>query len=168
VTEKAGEGNGAARARQLGLVAAAGSAALLLGALGFQFLGDMPPCKLCIWQRWPHLAAVPIGLLFWRFPRPGLALAGALAAATTAAIGVYHAGVERKWWPGPDTCTAGPVAGMSPDELFEKIMHTPLVRCDEIPWQLLGISMAGWNAILSALLALLWLMAAQAAFRTRG
>lgn len=149
------------------LLATSGSLALLLGALGFQFIGDMPPCKLCIWQRWPHVIAVLIGVLFLLRPRPLLALLGALATLSTAGIGLYHAGVEQKWWPGPDTCTAGPVSGLSADELFEKIMNTPLVRCDEIPWQLFGISMAGWNAIISTLLAILWLAAFRASIKAR-
>ncbi|MHA3916501.1 disulfide bond formation protein B [Halovulum sp. GXIMD14793] len=147
-------------ARTLTLLAAGGSAVLFLGALGFQYLADMAPCKLCIWQRWPHGIAIVLGLLYlvaasWR----PLLIFGALAALTTAGIGVYHAGVEQHWWPGPDTCTSGPVADVSTDELFNQIMAAPLVRCDEIPWSMLGISMAGWNAIASIIFAGLWLVA---------
>ncbi len=152
--------------QKLCLVAAAGSAAILLGALGFQYLGHMPPCKLCLWQRWPHAAAMLIGGLCLFLPRLNLAwlnLAwlGALAALATAAIGAYHAGVEQKWWPGPTSCTGGGIDGLTTDELFEKIMDAPLVRCDEIPWEMMGISMAGWNAILSLVLALIWVRAAR-------
>nr|WP_083950518.1 disulfide bond formation protein B [Roseivivax lentus] len=141
------------------LMAAGGSLALMLGALGFQYIGELPPCKLCYWQRYPHLAAIAIGLVALTLPGRLLPALGALAALTTAGIGAYHAGVEREWWPGPDTCTSGDIGGMSTDDLLNQIMSAPLVRCDEIAWQLMGISMAGWNAILSLILAGLWIAA---------
>lgn len=143
------------------LLAAGGSAALLIAALGFQHLGGLPPCKLCIWQRWPHVAAVVIGLVALAVPGRALPYLGALAALGTAVVGFYHAGVEQHWWPGPDTCTSSPITGMSTDDLLNQIMTAPLVRCDEIPWDLLGISMAGWNAIASLGLAALWIAAAR-------
>ncbi|MCE8546282.1 disulfide bond formation protein B [Ruegeria pomeroyi] len=142
------------------LLAAGGSAALLLAAWGFQYLGGMAPCKLCIWQRYPHGAAALIGAVTlatgWRI----LPWAGALAALTTAGIGLYHAGVEQGWWEGPTTCTSGPIGGLSAEQLMAQIMEAPLVRCDEIPWDLFGISMAGWNGLVSLGLALVWLLAA--------
>ena len=142
------------------LLAAGGSLALLLGAWGVQALG-YPPCKLCLWQRWPHGAAVLIGAVaLWR-PASLLPWLGALAALTTAAIGLYHTGVEQGWWPGPDTCSAGDIGGLTPDQLMEQILTAPLVRCDEIAWQLLGLSMASWNALLSLALALVWVAAAR-------
>ncbi len=151
------------RARALVALAASGSAALLLGALAFQFLGGLAPCKLCIWQRWPHGVAVAVGALVLLIGWRPLILAGALATLTTSAFGLYHAGVEQGWWQGPNTCTSGPIGGLSPDELMDQIMAAPLVRCDEIAWQLAGISMAGWNAIVSAGLVLLWVAAWRAA-----
>ncbi|SDC10236.1 disulfide bond formation protein B [Ruegeria marina] len=142
------------------LLAAGGSAALLLGAWAFQYIGGLAPCKMCIWQRYPHGAAVLIGALAlatgWRL----LPWAGALAALTTSGVGFFHAGVEQGWWEGPTTCTSGPIGGLSAEQLMEQIMNAPLVRCDEIPWQMLGISMAGWNGLISLALALLWLLAA--------
>ncbi len=148
--------------RGLILLAAGGSLALLLGAWGFQALG-YPPCKLCLWQRWPHAAAVLIGAVaLWRHALP-LPWLGALAALTTAVIGFYHAGVEQGWWPGPDTCSAGDIGGLTPDQLMDQILTAPLVRCDEIAWQLLGLSMASWNALLSLGLALVWVAAARRA-----
>lgn len=147
------------------LLAAGGSAALLLGALAFQYLGGLPPCAMCIWQRWPHLAAVLLGGLAFALPGAGVPLLGSAAAATTGGIGVYHTGVERGWWPGPDTCAAGPVAGVSPQDLLAQIMAAPVVRCDEVPWDFLTLSMASWNAILSFGLAALWLLAASRAAR---
>jgi disulfide bond formation protein DsbB len=135
-----------------------GSLALLLGAFGFQALG-YAPCKMCLWQRWPHGAAILIGVVALALPWRPLPLAGALAAATTGAIGIYHTGVERGWWPGPDTCTSGPIGGLSPQDLLDQIMAAPLIRCDEVAWQFLSLSMASWNAIISLALAGLWLMA---------
>lgn len=150
-------------ARSYALVAAAGSAALLLGAFGFQFIGGLAPCELCLWQRWPHAAAILIGLLFlysgWRL----LPWFGALAALTTAAIGVYHTGVEQKWWLGPGTCSGGVSADISPGDLLNQILDAPLVRCDEVAWAFAGISMASWNAILSIALAAIWVAAARRA-----
>lgn len=142
------------------LVAAGGSAALLLGAFAFQHLGGLAPCAMCLWQRWPHAAAVVLGAVGMALPAAGVALAGGLAAATSGAIGVYHTGVERGWWEGPTTCTSGPVGGMSAQDLMAQIMAAPLVRCDEVAWQMLGLSMASWNAVLSFALAALWVSAA--------
>jgi len=143
---------------QLALLAAAGSAALLGGAFIFQFLG-YPPCKMCLWQRWPHAAAIVIGVLFITFKAKGLLWLGALSALTTSAVGLYHAGVEQRWWEGPNTCTSGPIGEQTVDELLASILAAPLVRCDEIAWQLAGISMAGWNAIISLVLAGIWVAA---------
>ena len=140
-------------------LAAGGSAALLLGAYAFQHLGGLPPCKLCIWQRYPHVLAIVIALVALRLPNRLLAALGALAALTTAGIGLFHVGVEQGWWEGPTSCSAGPVGGLSADALLDQIMTAPLVRCDEIAWDMLGISMAGWNALFSLGLVALWLMA---------
>ena len=145
--------------RNLALLAAAGSAALLLGALAFQYIGGLPPCKMCIWQRWPHLVAVLIGAVFLVATYRILALAGAAAATTTGGIGVFHAGVEQGWWDGPDTCTSGSIEGLSASQLLDQIMAAPVVRCDDIAWQMLGVSMAGWNAIISFGLAGVWVLA---------
>ncbi len=150
-------------ARRLIAFAALGSAALLLGAFAFQHLGGLAPCKMCIWQRWPHAAAVVIGILTIVTGRLQLAWLGAMAALTTASIGLYHAGVEQTWWEGPTTCTSSGIGGMSADDLLNQIMNAPLVRCDEIPWQMLGVSMAGWNMLFSAALATVWIMAARRA-----
>ncbi|MCB4454131.1 disulfide bond formation protein B [Leisingera sp. McT4-56] len=146
--------------RLLIVLAAGGSAALLLGALGFQYIGEMAPCKLCYWQRYPHAAAAGIGILALIIPGAVLPYLGALAALATAGVGAYHTGVERGWWEGPTTCTSGPIGGLSPDQLMEQIMAAPLVRCDEVPWEMLSLSMATWNAVASFSLALLWIAAA--------
>lgn len=150
---------------QLILIAAGGSLALLLGALAFQYIGGMPPCKLCIWQRWPHAAAIVVGAIALKIPGRALPLFGAMAALTTAGVGLYHTGVERGWWQGPTTCTSGPIGGLSAEDLMAQIMSAPLVRCDEVPWEMFTLSMASWNAIASFGLVLLWLAAARATAR---
>ena len=145
--------------KNLVVIAMIGSALLLLGAFAFQYIGGLAPCKMCIWQRWPHGAAIVIGLTALALPVALLLLAGALAAALTGAIGVYHMGVERGWWKGPDTCTSGDISNLSSDDLLNQIMSAPLVRCDDVAWQMLSLSMAGWNAVISFGLAVIWLMA---------
>ncbi|MBX3503618.1 MAG: disulfide bond formation protein B [Alphaproteobacteria bacterium] len=134
-----------------------GSGGLLLGALAFQYLGEMPPCVLCYWQRYGHIAALGIAwLALWPMPRVvrlGVLTLAGLALLATAGIAAYHVGVEWKWWPGPDTCTPGRTTlGLSLDELKRRIMGTPMVRCDTAPWSMLGLSMAGWNGVASLLL----------------
>jgi disulfide bond formation protein DsbB len=150
--------------RTLTLIAMLGSAGLLAGAFAFQYIGGLAPCQLCLWQRWPHGAAVLIGLaalaLGWRV----LALLGAVAALTSAAIGAFHVGVEQKWWEGLASCTAGSIKGISTADLLnpDVVVAAP-VRCDAIAWQMLGVSMAGWNVILSLVLMVVWIMAARRA-----
>lgn len=150
--------------RTLILAATLGSAALLAGAFAFQHIGGLAPCPLCLWQRWPHAAAVVIGLVAVLTDWRGLAWLGALAALATAGIGIFHVGVEQLWWEGLAACTAGSIEGISAADLLDPSKDVaPIVRCDEIPWQLLGISMAGWNAILSLILAGIWVKAARTA-----
>jgi len=149
--------------RTLVLIATAGSLALMLGAWGFQYLGDMPPCKLCYWQRYPHYAAIGIGALALLIGGALLPWLGALAAFTTAGIAAYHSGVEQGWWAGPSSCSAGDVSGLSTEDLFDQIMAAPLIRCDEIPWQMFGLSMASWNMVASLALVVIWIMAARRA-----
>jgi disulfide bond formation protein DsbB len=139
--------------------------ALLAGAFGSQYIGGLTPCEMCWWQRYPHMAAVVVAALAFTAPAESqrartLTLLAAAAIAVSGAIGVYHAGVELKIFEGITTCTATAKGG-STEELLRQIVATPLVRCDEVQWSFLGISMAGWNAILSlggaALIALLTL-----------
>lgn len=134
---------------------------MLLGAFAFQHLGGLAPCKMCLWQRWPHAAAVAIGAVALVVPLGVLIWAGAAAVATSGAIGLYHAGVEQGWWEGPSTCTSAPIGNLSAQELLDQIMAAPLARCDEIPWQMAGLSMAGWNAVISIALAVIWVLAAR-------
>ena len=136
------------QARALALIV---PAALLAGALGSQYIGGLYPCEMCYWQRWPHEAAVVIAL--FAFTGRGeltnriLLLLAATAIAVSGGIGVFHAGVEYGWWEGLTKCSTMPGAGGG--NIVEDIMKTPLVRCDVPQWTLFGISLAGYNAIIS-------------------
>ena len=148
-------------ARLLCYVAAAGSAALLLGAFIFQALG-YAPCAMCIWQRYPHVVAIAAGaLVLLGLPFVLSALAGAMSAATTSAIGIFHTGVERDWWEGPSSCTGSGIDLMSVSDLLPGASSEPktLVMCDKVVWEFLTLSMASWNAVFSAGFATLWVCA---------
>jgi disulfide bond formation protein DsbB len=128
--------------------------ALLAGAFGSEYLGGLHPCEMCWWQRYAHMAALVPAALAFTAPAESsrsrtLTLLAALAIAVSGAIGVYHAGVEAKIFEGFTQCTAMATSGMSTADLLKQITHAPLVRCDEVQFRFLGISMAGWNAILS-------------------
>jgi disulfide bond formation protein DsbB len=128
-------------------------AALLIGAFGSQYLGHLYPCKMCWWQRYAHMVAFAIALIAFtgaaRAPRARLfTLLACLAIATSGVIGVYHAGVEAGVFAGFSTCDTLPKAS-STAELLKQITQAPLIRCDQVQFSFLGISMAGWNAILS-------------------
>lgn len=144
------------------LLAAGGSLALMLGALAFQHIGQLPPCKLCIWQRYPHVAAILIGAVALVLPGSLLPILGLVAALATAGVALFHTGVERKWWEGLQSCSAPDISNLSPQELLEAINNAPLVQCDQIPWDMFGLSMANWNMLISLGLAVLWAMAARA------
>ena len=128
--------------------------ALVAGALGSQYIGGLFPCEMCHWQRWPHYAAIALAALaFLVSERPlgRIMLALAIAAIlTSGAIGVFHAGVEYHWWTGITRCSA-PIGGASSADLLAQIMATPTIQCDVPQWTLLGISLAGFNALFSIL-----------------
>lgn len=140
-------------------------AVLLIGAYGSQYLGGLVPCEMCWWQRYPHFGAVVLALLAFALtgaPARILVALAALAIITSGGIGVFHAGVEYHWWEGLTRCAvAAPVGG---GDFLAEIMNTPLVRCDQAQWTLFGISLAGWNAIVSipAGLYILWLLRGRA------
>jgi disulfide bond formation protein DsbB len=124
---------------------------LLGGALASQYLGGLHPCEMCMWQRWPHVAAIflALGAIAMR-TKPhisaGLTAIAALAIALSGGIGVFHAGVEYGWWQGITACSTTAAAGGDP---LKAILDAPLVRCDVAPWSLFGISLAGWNCVFS-------------------
>ncbi|QLC22103.1 disulfide bond formation protein B [Parasphingopyxis sp. CP4] len=124
--------------------------ALLAGALGSEIIGDLYPCEMCHWQRWPHYAAVPLALiaLILRDKRAGTLFLWLAADAIfiSGAIGVFHAGVEYGFWEGITGC-ATMDAGSG--DFMADIMATPIISCDQPQWTLFGISLAGFNAIIS-------------------
>lgn len=151
-------------APHLMILAGLGSVLLLIGAFGFQAAG-YAPCGLCVLQRWPHVFAslCGAGVLLLRHSRriPAIRFLGALGlicALTAAGIAAYHVGVEMRWWSGPNACsgTVRGLATMSAQELMARLNAAPIVRCDEVAWRFLGVSMAGWNAALSLGLAGIW------------
>ncbi len=125
---------------------------LLGGALLSQYGFGLVPCEMCMWQRWPHVGAIGLALVAILLRgSPGASAAftllAALAIAGSGATGAFHAGVEYHWWPGLTTCATGPGAGGG--DILANIMAAPLVRCDVAQWTLGGISLAGYNALLS-------------------
>jgi disulfide bond formation protein DsbB len=145
------------------LAIAAIAAATLAGAWFFQLVLDIIPCPLCLEQRYAYYFAVPLGLVVAlaaasHAPRAvlmaGLALL-AVAALGNAVLGGYHAGVEWGFWAGPTECT-GPIVNLgSAGSLFERLDSVKVVRCDEVQWRFLGLSLAGYNVLISLLMAAL-------------
>jgi disulfide bond formation protein DsbB len=143
------------------LAIAAVAAATLAGAWFFQFVLDIRPCPLCLEQRYAYYLAIPLAALTalaagGNAPR-ALVLAGlallALAALGNAMLGIYHAGVEWGFWQGPTDCT-GPVGNLgSAGTLLERLDTAKVIRCDEVQWRFLGLSLAGYNVLISLLMA---------------
>ncbi len=137
--------------------------ALMAGALGSQYIGGLYPCEMCHWQRWPHYAAILVAALAFATRggmRRTLVIAAALLVAVSGAIGVFHAGVEYGWWPGITGCTSTVSPTGTPEERLAQIMNAPMIRCDVAQWSLGGVSLAGWNAIVSLPAALVALVLA--------
>jgi len=128
--------------------------AVLLSVYGSQYLGGLRPCVLCLYQRWPWwvavgLAAVALGLrgqAKWQMAAVGLA---SLSLLVGAGIAVFHVGVEQHWWQGLASCGGVSDMPMTVEALKAQIMSAPVVRCDEVAWSFLGLSMAGYNALIS-------------------
>lgn len=139
-----------------------GSAGLLLGALYFQYFQGLLPCQLCYWQRYGHFGALAIGVIALAVPNRILLALAALAALSSSVVAIFHSGVERQWWEGLKSCTAPSLEGLSPEEAMEAIMNAPMVPCDQIPWELFGLSMANYNVAASAVIAGLFVMAMRA------
>ncbi|MEG3181513.1 disulfide bond formation protein B [Sphingomonas sp. LT1P40] len=122
--------------------------ALMAGALGSQYFGGLYPCEMCMWQRWPHYAAIAAAALSFvvKPARDTLVWLAVVGIASSGGIGAFHAGVEYGWWEGLTRCATNFASGGS---ALDSIMNAPLIRCDVAPWDFLGISLAGWNAIVS-------------------
>jgi disulfide bond formation protein DsbB len=134
--------------------------AVIATALAFEHLGGYAPCPLCLQQRYAYYAAIPalfVALVLVAAERPASAALlfalVALAFLGNAGLGVYHAGAEWKFWPGPDTCaaTSSPLS-TSAGGLLESLAKTRVIRCDEAAWRFLGLSFAGWNVVMSLLI----------------
>jgi disulfide bond formation protein DsbB len=135
--------------------------ATLAGAWFFQLVLDIRPCPLCLEQRYAYYLAVPLGALIAvaaakDAPRAvlyaGLAILAA-AALGNAWLGTYHAGVEWGFWQGPTDCS-GPVGNLgSAGNLLERLDTVKVIRCDEVQWRFLGLSLAGYNFLISLLMA---------------
>lgn len=145
------------------LIATLGSAGLLAGAFAFEHLGGLAPCILCWYQRYPHILAVLIGLLALRAKGLSPPVLGGLAALTSAGIGFFHVGVEAGWWQGLAQCSVNTLAGVSAEDLLNTdITVGAPAACDKVAWSFFGVSMAGWNVIISTFLASIWARAARA------
>jgi disulfide bond formation protein DsbB len=139
------------------------AALTLAGAWFFQLVLDIRPCPLCLEQRYAYYLAVPLGaLLAWaaaRHARRGVLVAGlailAAAALGNAWLGGYHAGVEWGFWQGPTECS-GPVLDLGKaGSLFDNLDKVKVIRCDEVQWRFLGLSLAGYNVLISLAMATL-------------
>jgi len=145
-------------------VVALGGAATLIGAWIFQYGFGYPPCPLCLEQRIPYYVAIPLAAVVAIVAARGAARGAprwvvtgglavlALAMLIGAALAVYHAGVEWKWWAGPQDCS-GPLDPLGSGNLLRQLQSINIVRCDEAPWRFLGLSLAGYNALISLALA---------------
>jgi disulfide bond formation protein DsbB len=138
----------------------AGSAATILGAWYFQYVLGLSPCELCLEERLPYYIVIPLSLLLViaaivRAPRAFIVV-GFLAIIAvmlcSAALGAYHAGVEWRWWPGPSECS-GPMSDFTTKPLLDQLRTMRIVRCDEAAWRFLGLSLAGYNVLISLALA---------------
>lgn len=142
------------------------SAAVIVAALGFEHLGGYAPCPLCLLQRYAYYAAIPLLFvamaLSTEMPRVAgfIFFAVALAFLANAGLGVYHAGVEWKFWPGPETCATPQTLPTSPADLLRGLSESRVVRCDEAAWTFAGLSMAGWNVVASLVIFALSIKAA--------
>jgi len=138
--------------RRVALVLAVCAAAILIGALGFQYLGGLPPCPLCLWQRYALIMAMVLALgsalAMDNTARVLLALAG-VAFVASAGIGGFQVGVEQGWWQGTQACTGGQPTAGTLDQLMAQVQGKPPARCDEVAWSLFGISLAGYNFFIS-------------------
>ena len=129
-------------------------AGLLGGALVSQYVFGLYPCEMCYWQRWPHWAALAFAALAFGLSKRSAGLGktcvwlATIAIFISGAIGAFHAGVEYGWWEGLTDCAVS-VQGGSTQDVMNSIMSTPLVRCDAPQWTLWGISLAGFNFLIS-------------------
>jgi len=160
-------------AYRLGALVLFVAASVIFAALAFQYVGGYVPCPLCQQQRYAYYVGIPmlfLALVLIAAEREkaaaGLFLLVAVAFLANAGLGVYHAGAEWKLWLGPTSCaTASAPLSTSTGDLLKKLESVRVIRCDEAPWRLLGLSFAGWNVVASLVLAAGATVAAIKAFR---
>ena len=139
--------------------------AVIGSALASQYLGGLEPCKLCYWQRNPYYIGIPVILLAFFLFNTSVSLRKILLLIITViflagvGLGIYHVGVEQGWWLGPASCSSAASLGETLEQQIENLLNKPRIDCGEPAFVLLGISMAGYNAICSLLLAALSLRA---------
>jgi disulfide bond formation protein DsbB len=154
------------------LVIAGAGAATIAGAWFFELVLKLKPCPLCLEQRVPYYIASPLALIVafaaWRRAPRAVVIGGLVALALlmlwSAYLGVFHAGVEWKLWAGPTECS-GPVDLGPPSDFIKRLQNANVVRCDEAAWRFLGLSLAGYNALIAAALAAVALCGAAATRR---
>ena len=156
------------------LIVALAGAATIAGAWFFELVLRLKPCPLCLEQRWPYYIGIPLALIValaaWRNAPRKIVTAGLAALALVmlwgAYLGVYHAGIEWGWWAGPQECS-GPAALGPATDLMKRLQNLNIVRCDEAAWRFLGLSLAGYNALIAAALAAIAVWGAASAARPR-
>jgi disulfide bond formation protein DsbB len=154
---------------------AVGGAAAIVGAWIFQFGFGLKPCPLCLEQRYAYYFAIPLAVMVLLGDQVGakrkVLIVALLAIAAgmlwNSGLGVYHAGIEWKWWPGPQECsgTLGDLRSGGP--LVNQIQNMSVVRCDEAAWRFLGLSLAGYNVLISLTLAVIALGAVAMEWRAQ-
>ncbi|CCB67917.1 disulfide bond formation protein B [Hyphomicrobium sp. MC1] len=159
---------------RLGALALFGAIATILTALGFQYIGGYVPCMLCLIERYAYYAGIPVLFIALVLTAGGyrrmaalLFVLVALAFLANTGLGIYHAGAEWKFWPGPSACGGGESLTSSAGNLLNDIQHIKVIKCDEAALRFLGISFAGWNVVASVLLMAVAFGAASAAWTRR-
>jgi disulfide bond formation protein DsbB len=152
---------------------AVGGVVTILGAWFFQFGLGLRPCPLCLEQRYPYYFAIPLAVLILVGESVGAQRKVLIAALVfivagmlwNAGLGTYHAGVEWRWWQGPQDCSGPTDRFGSANDLLKQLESISVVRCDEAAWRFLGLSLAGYNVLISLALAVIALGGALAAWR---
>jgi disulfide bond formation protein DsbB len=151
-------------------------AVTILGAWFFQYGLGLKPCPLCLEQRYAYYFAIPLAVMIVlgdHFGASRKVLLAALVAIAlgmlwNATLGVYHSGIEWRWWPGPQECSGALDDLGAGGGLLNKLQSISVVRCDEAAWRFLGLSLAGYNALISLALAAIAACGAAMEWRTRG
>jgi disulfide bond formation protein DsbB len=153
------------------LLLAVGAVGVLGAALFMQHVVGVQPCALCVYQRWPYVITGGLALLTLAFGRRRPVRAGLLGLIGLVLLGdtclaVFHVGVEYHWWVGLSGCSVEPAATL--DELRARLLDGPVVPCDEVSWSLFGVSLAGYNVVVTLALAAFALLAARRALQPKG